>query len=764
MRARIRLTIITFALSAGVSTACGSDEGQGADTAATDTGGGTDTAITTDVSVIDTATDTGGSDTGQGDTTQGDIVAGEFGAPCQSNVDCNSGYCVEGPEGFVCTRTCIEECPADFDCRAVQTAGADVAFLCLPRIAKVCLPCKADYQCTGGACLEIEGSGQCASTCASNVDCPDGFTCAADAAGEHAGTFCQPTSGSCQCTPEVDGSIRTCVTTNALGTCYGVETCTAGGWGGCTAATAEAEVCDGRDNDCDALVDDGLGDDAACENTIEGVGTCRGQRVCVGVQGWVCTAAEPEIEVCDFRDNDCDGAVDEDFKDEAGAFTLTAHCGTCGNDCADRIPHGVGACAVEDGAAPVCVVASCDLDYIMINRFQCALPPDTSCQPCGDDDDCYGGSCVRLDGQDVCVTPCGDEAGACGIGYACEEIATGVERCMPVTDSCVCSAATDGALRTCSLTNAAGTCFGVETCDAAVGWSGCSADEPADEVCNGQDDDCNGRVDDGVEPPVAACESHVAGVGTCVGTWYCNDPDGAGGAGVGWTCSAPTPTAEVCDFLDNNCGGGADEPFRDAAGLYVSNLHCGSCGVSCVGAIPNATAACTVSGGAARCEVASCDPGYYEAGPLTCLPVGDDLCAPCASDANCTTPGDRCLALDGARYCGRDCGAGNVRGTPEGQCPSGFVCESQALGGKQCVPATGSCSCLDAGDDGDTRTCLVSNVVGTCFGQETCDADSGWSTCSARTPAAETCNGVDDDCDSAVDDVPGRGEACIISN
>ncbi|MCC6624264.1 MAG: hypothetical protein IT385_23635, partial [Deltaproteobacteria bacterium] len=42
--------------------------------------------------------------------------------------------------------------------------------------------------------------------------------------------------------------------------------------------------------------------------------------------------------------------------------------------------------------------------------------------------------------------------------------------------------------------------------------------------------------------------------------------------------------------------------------------------------------------------------------------------------------------------------------------------------------------------------------------------DSGWSTCSARTPAAETCNGVDDDCDSAVDDVPGRGEACIISN
>jgi len=756
---RPTLVPILLALPVVWAAACGSDDGQAGDTK---TSTATDTAVATDVTIIDTSTDTGA--TTDAADARGDITPGELGAPCQSNIDCNSGYCVEGPEGFVCTRTCIEECPSDYDCRAVQTAGADVAFLCLPRIIKVCLPCKADYQCTGGACLEIEGSGQCASFCEGPEDCPQGFGCEADPTAARTGSFCQPLSGSCQCTPEVDGALRTCLTANDFGTCYGVETCTAGGWTGCTAATAEAEVCDGRDNDCNALVDDGLDSGAACENTVPGVGTCTGRRVCLGLSGWLCTAAEPELEACDFRDNDCDGATDEDFKGAGGVFSLTAHCGTCGNDCADRIAHGTGACAVDEGAAPVCVVASCDDDYIAINRFQCALPPDTSCQPCAADDDCYGGSCLRLDGQDVCVTPCGATAGACGVGYECKTIAGGHQRCLPVTDSCVCSARTDGALRTCSRSNAAGNCFGVESCDADDGWSVCSASEPAVEVCNGQDDNCNGRVDDGVSPPSEACEATVAGVGTCRGTWYCTDPDGPGGSSVKWTCSAPTPTAEACDFLDNNCNGVADEPFKDGAGRYVSNQHCGSCGVSCAGAIPNATAACTVSDGIARCEVATCAPGFYQAGPLTCLPVSDDLCAPCASDTNCTTPGDRCLALDGASYCGRDCGPGNVRGTPEGQCPSGFVCQTQTGGGKQCVPTTGSCSCAGPADHGAVRTCLVSNEVGTCYGQEACNGTTGWSTCSARTPVAETCNDVDDDCDSAVDDVPGRGAACTITN
>ena len=39
----------------------------------------------------------------------------------------------------------------------------------------------------------------------------------------------------------------------------------------------------------------------------------------------------------------------------------------------------------------MCVVDHCDDDYIAINQFQCALPPDVSCQPCLADDDCAPG-------------------------------------------------------------------------------------------------------------------------------------------------------------------------------------------------------------------------------------------------------------------------------------------------------------------------------------------------------------------------------------
>ncbi len=207
-----------------------------------------------------------------------------------------------------------------------------------------------------------------------------------------------------------------------------------------------------------------------------------------------------------------------------------------------------------------------------------------------------------------------------------------------------------------------------------------------------------------------------------------------------------------------------DEDFRDGSGAYVDDANCGTCGVSCSGAIPNATATCNIGpGGGPRCEVASCDPGYYLAGPLTCLPATDNTCESCATDANCPTPGDMCLSLDGGTFCGRDCAAGNLHDTPEGYCPAGYTCAAVSGGGQQCVPDSGSCTCL-AGDGGETRTCIRSNAVGTCYGTETCDPASGWTGCTARVPSEEICDAIDNDCNSAVDDVAGRGTSCAITN
>ncbi|HRE92206.1 MAG TPA: MopE-related protein, partial [Myxococcota bacterium] len=189
----------------------------------------------------------------------------------------------------------------------------------------------------------------------------------------------------------------------------------------------------------------------------------------------------------------------------------------------------------------------------------------------------------------------------------------------------------------------------------------------------------------------------------------------------------------------------------------------GSCGISCAGVISNGTATCAIGpNGVPRCEVATCNTGYYQAGPLTCLPATDNSCTPCLTDANCQNPGDKCLLLDGVRVCGKDCAAGNIHGTPAGVCPTGFECAA-IEGAQQCVPRSRSCACLEA-NDGQTRSCGRSNASGQCFGTQSCSPAFGWTQCSAQVPAAETCNFIDDDCNGLVDEVAGRGDACNITN
>lgn len=93
-----------------------------------------------------------------------------------------------------------------------------------------------------------------------------------------------------------DGDIRPCGSN--IGICSsGLQTCSGGTWGACSAPTPQTELCNRLDDNCDGIVDNVLGatsaQSAACQ--------------CYG-------GASPTLETCNDIDDDCDGLVDENMQ------------------------------------------------------------------------------------------------------------------------------------------------------------------------------------------------------------------------------------------------------------------------------------------------------------------------------------------------------------------------------------------------------------------------------------------------------------------
>ena len=338
--------------------------------------------------------------------------------------------------------------------------------------------------------------------------------------------------------------------TAGVGACApGVRTCAAGVWGACVGQVLPAaEVCDGLDTSCDGQADDDLG--AVCYDgppSTAGVGLCvSGTTQCTAGSWSACSGQVlPDVELCDGADNDCNGKIDD------GLAPPSCYDGPEGTQ--DVGPCAAGTTPCADGAWGECV------DQVVPTVETCD-GVDNDCDGTIDliEMPCYTGP-AGTEGKGPCQA--GISTCVAGIWSACEgQVLPAEETCDNVDNDC--DGAVDDALSKGCYTGPGGTsgvgaCHGgTSICSVGI-WSACQGQVlPSGEACDNVDNDCDGPVDEGLTKGCYTGSGGTSGVGLCHGgTATCS------GGGWSSCQGQVVPAGEVCDGQDNDCDGAVDEGF-----------------------------------------------------------------------------------------------------------------------------------------------------------------------------------------------------------
>ncbi|MBK9265759.1 MAG: hypothetical protein IPM54_38975 [Polyangiaceae bacterium] len=521
-----------------------------------------------------------------------------------------------------------------------------------------------------------------------------------------------------------DGEMQACYSgpagTEGTGQCKGGSaTCTAGQWGSCSGEVLPGdESCNGIDDDCNGQTDDGMEPITcgmgACQVTVDG---------CVDGMVPACEPGEPMQETCDGTDEDCNGEIDDGIvcpctvegemrscysggmgtvdvgQCKAGSQTCTNGAwGPCEGEVlpsmevCDGLDNDCDAAADENIADVNCGAGAClkTVPACVNGMPQTCTPGEPKAEICnGIDDDCnlfiddgLGTFTCGTGGCMVTVPACaGGIPQTCMPGMPMAEICDNIDNnCNGVTDE-----GNPGGGITCN-TGLSGACAqGTLNCSAGALQCVPSA-MPLPEVCDGQDNDCDGMADDGNPGGGQACMTGQPGV-CAFGTSTCMN-------GMISCVQTTMPSTEVCDGVDNNCNGATDEGTSGAACMVPnkvgacaqSTAQCTNGSLLCPQTVFPATEICNNvddncngqtdegnPGGGAACTVQG-QQGPCAAGTLTCT-NGALSCAQTvfATSENCSDNVDN------------DCdGAVNDGCCPHSVCESGAALPS-GCGGNTCT-------------------------------------------------------------------------------
>ena len=422
------------------------------------------------------------------------------------------------------------ECNATPGSPGTEICGNFLDDDCDGAIDEGCVPCVPQPEVCDGKDNDCDGSideGYLSTSCGTNIgECVAGTTACVsgkvvcNGATGPATEVCDNKDNNCDTI--VDSFTRACYPAASgcdltTGVCQGIcklgsELCTNGSWGSCLGYQGPAtEVCNGLDDDCDGSTDEGV------------ASTCMDYATCTTYASCSACPTKP-TEVCDGNDNDCNGKIDDN------PLLVGTTCGSSVGECTK------GAWACENG------------------KLICKGGVGPQAEVCdGKDNDCNGSIDDSIPGLGI---PCGYSIGECTQGVTqciggkvvCSGVGPQAEVCDGKDNDC--NGNIDDGIPAAACGSDVGECKqGTSTC--ISGKIICQGGvDPQAEVCDNKDNNCNGLVDDSPIDEGKPCGSDV---GQCTkGTTKCVKGKFICVGGV-------EPTKEICDGKDNDCDGKTDE-------------------------------------------------------------------------------------------------------------------------------------------------------------------------------------------------------------